>query len=100
MTDRCEPPLARVAHYVAMRDAAPLRQVGDSVHGIHTGTQWEAELRLSDLRVVVAEIARLREALTEIAQPLDSRDLPALRGEPVSWRREIARAALAKERKA
>jgi hypothetical protein len=50
-----------------------------------------AEPEVATLR---ADNARLREALTEIAQPLDLRDLPALRGEPVSWRREIARAAL------
>lgn len=40
-----------IRHYVAMRDAKPLRQLDDVIHSVHAGTEWEAELRLSDLRL-------------------------------------------------
>ena len=42
----------RLLRYVEMRTAKPMNQLGDVVHGIHTGTEWEAELRLSDMRQV------------------------------------------------
>ena len=63
-----------IRHYVAMRDAKPLRQSGDVIHSVHAGTEWEAELRLSDLRLAAtptppiegrdADVGRVREALT------------------------------------
>lgn len=46
--------VARIKHYLAMRDAQPIRQSADIIHGIHSGTEWEADLLLSDLRTVVA----------------------------------------------
>lgn len=52
MTDRIRPALARIRHYLAMRDAQPIRASADIIHGIHSGTQWEADLLLSDLRLV------------------------------------------------
>lgn len=58
----------RIAHYIAMRDAMPLRQARDCIHGIHTGTQWEAELCLSDLRALPAEVAALRAELAEMTE--------------------------------
>lgn len=49
--------IARIKHYLAMRDAQPMRQSGDIVHGIHSGTQWEADLLLSDIRLVMKEFS-------------------------------------------
>lgn len=53
-TDPTLDALARIKRYLAMRDAKPVRASTDTIHGIHCGTQWEADLLLSDLRVVVA----------------------------------------------
>lgn len=44
--------LDAIRHYIAMRDAKPFRQMDDVIHSVHIGTEWEAELRLSDLRLV------------------------------------------------
>jgi hypothetical protein len=35
------------ARYAEMREAKPLRGLDDVIHAIHTGSEWEAELRLS-----------------------------------------------------
>jgi hypothetical protein len=43
-----------IKHYIAMREAKPLRQMDDSIHGIHIGTEWAAELKLSSLRALAA----------------------------------------------
>jgi hypothetical protein len=32
-----------------------LRNLDDTIHAIHTNTEWEAELRLSDLRAVMSD---------------------------------------------
>jgi hypothetical protein len=37
-----------------MRDEKPFNGLDDVIHGIHTGTEWAAELRLSDLRALAA----------------------------------------------
>jgi hypothetical protein len=50
--------LTRVRRYLEMRDARPLTGIGDCVHVIHGGTEWEGELRLSDLRLVVGRAGR------------------------------------------
>ena len=40
-----------VRRYLASRDAKPMRGIDPEViHAIHIGTEWEAELRMSDLR--------------------------------------------------
>lgn len=36
------------AEYAERRLAKPIPNLGDSVHAIHTGTEWEAEIRFSD----------------------------------------------------
>jgi len=53
--------LERVRRYVAMRQAQPLHAIGDCVHAIQGGTEFEAELTYSDLVLVVgmAEAIRL-----------------------------------------
>lgn len=56
--------LARVRRYVAMRDAQSLGRTDDQVHGIHVGTEWEAELSLSDLRAVLAMVPHELDAQT------------------------------------
>lgn len=53
--------LRPVQHYVAMRDAMPIRGLSDDIHSIHAGTQWEASLSLTDLRAVVAILAKHKE---------------------------------------
>lgn len=46
--------LARLRRYVEVRTTAkPIAGLCDTVHGVHTGTEWEAEVRLSDLAAVV-----------------------------------------------
>lgn len=49
-----------VAHYVAMRTAAPMNTLGDSVHAIHLATEYEAELRFSDLVLALNSHASLK----------------------------------------
>jgi hypothetical protein len=46
----------RVRRYVAMRIEKPIGKLDDEIHGVHVGTEWEAELRLSDLRGLLAEL--------------------------------------------
>ena len=48
--------IVRIRHYLAMRGAKPIRHASDIIHGIHTGTQWEAEILLSDLRLVTEAV--------------------------------------------
>ena len=55
-----EQAIQRVQHYVDMRLKQPLSQIGNSIHAIHTSTEWEAELLLSDLILVCAALARAR----------------------------------------
>ena len=54
-TDITDGAVGRVRRYVEMRAAKPLRGVGECIHRVHTGTEWEAELLLSDLRALLAE---------------------------------------------
>jgi hypothetical protein len=57
--------VGRVRRYVQMRREKPLRQVGEPIHGVHGGTEWEAELRLSDVAALLAHIDALTAALKE-----------------------------------
>lgn len=52
----------RLRQYVAGRDSMPLRGLDDVVHEIHTGTEHHGELRLSDLRELLAADADLVDA--------------------------------------
>jgi hypothetical protein len=50
--------IERIARYLRMREEKPLRGIdADRVHCIHTGTEWEAELRLSDLRALLQSLS-------------------------------------------
>jgi hypothetical protein len=59
--------IERVARYVAMRDAKPLRHADDIIHAIHTGSEWEAELTLSDLREITAPDKTATGLIAQIA---------------------------------
>lgn len=48
--------MARLRRYIDMRQKQPLRGMDDRLHCIHTGTPWEAELRLSDLTLLAAAV--------------------------------------------
>lgn len=72
MSKEVEEAAGRIERYVAMRDAKPLNNLDDLIHGIHTGTEWAAELRLSDLRASLSLARRereMREALEFYADP-------------------------------
>jgi hypothetical protein len=45
-----EAALRPFANYAEKRDAKPLRGIGDSIHCIHTGTEYEAEITLTHCR--------------------------------------------------
>ncbi len=47
------------SHYSAMRSAKPLLGLGDIIHGVHHGSEWEANIKLSDCdnaRTVLSKI--------------------------------------------
>ncbi len=50
------------AVYAEKRAAKPIKNLGDSVHAIHTGTEWEAEITLSDCEAARAILARTTHA--------------------------------------
>lgn len=85
--------LSRVVRYLGMRRIRPLRQVDEHIHGIHMGTEWEADLRLGDLETVIAAmLSPPSDAEVEIvARTLADADCAGLRlrgimTEPKSWR--------------
>jgi hypothetical protein len=55
----------RVKSYLAARDAKPFHALGDIIHGVNIGSEFEGELRLSDLRAFASSHAELVEALRE-----------------------------------
>ena len=40
---------APIAHYLELRRQKPMDQLGDTIHAVNIGSQWEAELLLSDM---------------------------------------------------
>lgn len=56
---RSTPEYARLANYIVMRRAQPLKGLDDSIHCIHTGTDFAAELNFSDLVPIIDALARL-----------------------------------------
>lgn len=54
--ERIEKALEPIMHYIKMREEKPFRGLSDDVHMIHGGTEWEAVLRLSDLRKLATAI--------------------------------------------
>jgi hypothetical protein len=49
--------LNRLRQYVTARTEKPIAQLDDMIHGVHAGTKWEGELRLSDLRALLMRLA-------------------------------------------
>ena len=64
-----------IARYVKMRAEKPIRGLDpDHVAGMHLGTEWEAELRVSDLAALLAENEMLTARLRDLVN-----------AEPVRW---------------
>jgi len=57
---------AAVRHYIAMREKMPLASLGGSVHAIHGGTEYGAEISFNDLRMLLSMHDALVKALEEI----------------------------------
>ena len=57
--------IERVRDYVSIRDEYPMRELGDVVHAVHLTTDWEAEIRLSDLRLILAAWDKRHDGDTE-----------------------------------
>lgn len=62
----------RLKRYCEMRERFPMKQIGDGLHIIQAGTEFEAEVRLSDLRLLLAENEKLREALRDASTYLEN----------------------------
>jgi hypothetical protein len=45
--------LERIQQYLKMRTEKPINGLDDVIHGVHTGTEWEGTLSLSDLLLAV-----------------------------------------------
>ena len=78
--------LERLRHYLAMREARPLSGLSGMVHGIHSGTEWEAELHLSDIVAVCAYAGELRSTMNEM---LDLYDMHLRWGEIIERARKL-----------
>lgn len=103
MTDTLDA-FSRVIRYLDMRRCKPLRQVDEHIHGIHLGTEWEADLRLGDLETVMAAMLSPPndDEVRIVARALADADCAGLRRkgimtEPKDWRifEDEARDALA-----
>lgn len=83
-----------VRRYLAARDAKPMRGTdAEVIHAIHVGTEWEAELRVSDLRALAQQPAAVDGARRLIG--LMREVVPALRatGVNVTLADDVERAA-------
>lgn len=58
--------LKPLLHYLAMREAKPLHGLNEIIHGIHGGTEWEAQITLDHLRAIRAALV----VPTERPQPV------------------------------
>ena len=73
--------LHRIKRYIQMRDEKPIKHSHDIINGVHAGTEWEAELRLSDIRNVIHEIEKLRAAARDLAKHIWRGDWDKLKPE-------------------
>ena len=73
MTDSRSQPMSieAVADYVSKRTQQPLRGLDDTVHAIHTGTEYAAELRFSDLVEAVNNYESLKARVAELEEKLE-----------------------------
>lgn len=66
--------LDAIRHYVAMRDARPMNGLDDAIHCIHTGTEFAAELRLSDLRALLVPAQQPMISAAELSRFIHNYD--------------------------
>jgi hypothetical protein len=57
------------ANYAEKRSAKPIKGLGNSVHHIHPGTVWEAEITLSDCEVARAILAKHQPLAPSLPRP-------------------------------
>lgn len=51
------------ARFAKMYEAKPLSGMGDAIYAIHTGTEWEAEIKRSDCAIALALLRSAGEAV-------------------------------------
>jgi hypothetical protein len=66
------PSIARVRMYLAARRAKPMPQLGDAIHTVNAGSEYEGNLLLSDLYVLSKSHADLSEALAAALDWIDA----------------------------
>lgn len=64
-------PADRIQRYLNMRNLKPLPQLGDIIHGIHFGTEYEAELTRGDVEELWRQHQSLLSALEEIVSAVE-----------------------------
>lgn len=87
-----------VRKYIAARDAKPMTQLGDIIHGVNAGSEFEGTLLLSELRAFVNAHDELVGALRAItaAASTDVSDTAIIVGSDAKAILAFAREALAK----
>lgn len=55
-----------IIKYLEMRRRQPLTGLSDSIHTIHTGTPYEAEITIADLEATIQEISDLRHSFRAV----------------------------------
>ena len=58
----------RIQRYLDMREAKPMPQLGDGIHCVNPGTEFEGTLALSDLRELSSQHREMLGALERIAE--------------------------------
>lgn len=56
----------RIQRYLDMREAKPMPQLGDGIHCVNPGTEFEGTLSLSDLRELSSQYREMLEAFKRI----------------------------------
>lgn len=64
----------RIKQYIAMRDAKPMPQLGDHIHTVNAGTEWEGVLSLSDIRQMIEGLERKDTLLRACLSLLEKQD--------------------------
>ncbi len=88
----------RVRAYLAAREALPMPHLGDAIHAVNTGSEFEGELRLSDLKAFVATHEFLVKALNTVVEgaSADVSDTAIIVGSDAKSILAFARMALSK----
>lgn len=56
-------PLQHIAHFAAQWERKPLKHTHDEFYGIHSGTEFEATLKLSELHKAIDALKRIEAVL-------------------------------------